>query len=42
MSAEFWRTVQHAIERDTWTARLIAISLTMGALALSAYVVVSQ
>ncbi|MER6984864.1 hypothetical protein [Streptomyces carpinensis] len=33
MSKEFWRTIQTAIEKDNWTARLVVIFFTTGAAA---------
>lgn len=36
---EFWRTVRQAIEKENQTVRLIAIFLTIGAIALIAYLI---
>ena len=30
MGSEFWRTIRLAIERDTWTARLVVLCLAAG------------
>ncbi|MEQ8142279.1 hypothetical protein [Streptomyces sp. OP7] len=30
MAKEFWRTIRLAIEKDTWTARLVILLLAAG------------
>ncbi|MDQ0683346.1 phage shock protein PspC (stress-responsive transcriptional regulator) [Streptomyces achromogenes] len=42
MGDEFWRTVRKAIEEDNRTVRLIVILLTIGAMALIAYLLASR
>ncbi|MFG2503590.1 hypothetical protein ACGFSB_35935 [Streptomyces sp. NPDC048441] len=39
MGSEFWRTVQLAIEKDNWTARLVVVLGTTGASVLGAYTI---
>lgn len=37
MGREFWRTIRMAIEKDTWTARLVVVVYGAGSAALAAY-----
>ncbi|GGP84593.1 hypothetical protein GCM10010247_67390 [Streptomyces calvus] len=37
MSRQFWRTIQLAIERDTWTGRLVVVFCAAAAVALAVY-----
>lgn len=39
MAREFWRTIQMAIEKDNWTARLVVMLCTTGAGVLGAYTI---
>lgn len=34
MSGEFWRTIQLAMEKDNWTARLVVAGCVMAAAVL--------
>ncbi|WP_301184708.1 hypothetical protein [Streptomyces niphimycinicus] len=34
MSGEFWRTIQLAMEKDNWTARLVVVSCVTAAVVL--------
>ncbi|MFI6658306.1 hypothetical protein ACIBL8_22585 [Streptomyces sp. NPDC050523] len=36
MGSEFWRTIQLAMERDNWTARLVVVLCAAGATVLGA------
>ncbi|MGC0338375.1 hypothetical protein [Streptomyces sp. SLBN-8D4] len=38
---EFWRTIQLAVEKDTWTARLVVVLLLLGATTLGACVLLA-
>jgi hypothetical protein len=40
MGREFWRTIQMAIEKDNWTARLVVVLFTTGATGFGAYMTV--
>ncbi|MFD0551380.1 hypothetical protein ACFQ0X_20975 [Streptomyces rectiviolaceus] len=42
MGKEFWRTIQTAIEKDNWTARLVVILFTTGAVFLGAHLVTAR
>jgi hypothetical protein len=39
MAREFWRTLQMAIEKDNWTARLVVALCMSGVAVLGVYVV---
>jgi hypothetical protein len=39
MGRDFWRTIQIAIERDNWTARLVVILCATAVTALGAYTI---
>ncbi|GGT57217.1 hypothetical protein GCM10010271_71180 [Streptomyces kurssanovii] len=39
MAREFWRTIQMAIEKDNWTARLVVALCTSGVAGLGVYMV---
>ncbi|MER6851284.1 hypothetical protein AB0A81_30570 [Streptomyces flaveolus] len=39
MGREFWRTIQLAIEKDTWTARLVVLLCITGATLFGAYTI---
>ncbi|WP_405717524.1 hypothetical protein OG607_01090 [Streptomyces sp. NBC_01537] len=41
MRNEFWRTIQVAIEKDNWTARLVVVLCMTGAAVLGVYTVVA-
>ncbi|MGW1752373.1 hypothetical protein ACWCRD_43625 [Streptomyces sp. NPDC002092] len=39
MASEFWRTIQMAMEKDNWTARLVVVLCTTGAAVLGVYTI---
>ncbi|MFD3565569.1 hypothetical protein ACFWVU_38770 [Streptomyces sp. NPDC058686] len=39
MGIEFWRTIQMAIEKDNWTARLVVALCTAAVDVLGAYTI---
>jgi len=39
MASEFWRTIQMAIEKDNWTARLVVALCTTAAAVLGVYTI---
>ncbi|MFD4483357.1 hypothetical protein ACFWPU_45700 [Streptomyces sp. NPDC058471] len=39
MGTEFWRTIQMAIEKDNWTARLVVAFCAVAVVALGAYTI---
>ncbi|MFI5998557.1 hypothetical protein ACIBAC_42815 [Streptomyces sp. NPDC051362] len=42
MGAEFWRTIQMAIEKDNWTGRLVVLLCTGAVVVLGAYTIATS